>query len=143
MHCKYRGMTFTLDKFEKFTDNESIQHVLVAVGTPRANSQIERFNRYYSKITPTVITPMIAKLCDESYKWDRVLNQVEYAINNTFCRSTGKTSSKLFGVQQLGKINDKLKLVLDANTNRDLVTIRESTSKKLQKKSKGKRAITL
>lgn len=101
----------------------------MAVGTPRANGQIERFNR--------VITPMIAKLCDEPHKWDRVLSQVEYAINNTICRSTGETPSKLlFGVEQLGEINDKLKLVLDANTNRDLVSIRESASEKIQKSQK-------
>jgi len=37
-----RGTTFTSDKFKTFADDESVQHVLVAVGTPRANGQIER-----------------------------------------------------------------------------------------------------
>lgn len=101
------------------------------MGTPRANGQVKRFNR--------VITPMIAKLCDESHKWDQALSQVEYAVNNTICRSTGETPSKLlFGVEQLGEINDNLKLVIDSYTNdsRDLVSIRESASEKIQKSQK-------
>lgn len=112
-------------------DTESTQHVLVAVGTPRANGQIERFNR--------VITPMIAKICDEPHKWDRTLSQVEYALNNTICRSTEETPSRLlFGVEQLGKINDKLKLILEpyTETDRNLISIRESAFKKIQKSQK-------
>lgn len=126
-----RGTTFTSDKFREFMDSESTQHILVAVGTPRANGQIERFNR--------VITPMIAKLCNEPHKWDRVLNQVEYAINNTICRSTGETPSKLlFGVKQLGENNDNLKLVIDQCTNisRALMSIRESASERIRKNQK-------
>lgn len=124
-----RGTIFTSDKFAEFINNESTQHILVAVGTPRANGQIERFNHD--------ITPMIAKLCDEPHKWDQVLDQIEYAFNNTICRSIGETPSKLlFGVEQLGKVNDKLKLVLDTDISRDLVSLRESASEKIQKSQK-------
>lgn len=108
--------------------DESIQHVLVAVGTPRANGQVERFNR--------IIVPMIAKLCDDPHKWDRILSQVEYAVNNTVCRSTGETPSKLlFGIEQFGKVNDKVKLVVEqyANVSRDLESLRKSAFEKIQK----------
>jgi len=79
---------------------------------------------------------MIAKLCDEPHRWDQVLYQVEYAINNTICRATGETPSKLlFGVEQLGKINDNLKLLIDRNTNanRDLASMRKSAVERIQK----------
>jgi len=58
-----RGTAFTSDRFKEFITNESIQHILVAVGTPRANGQVERFNR--------VVVPMVVKLCDDPTKWDQ------------------------------------------------------------------------
>lgn len=70
-----RGTCFTSQLFAKFMEEESIQHVLIAVGTPRANGQVERFNR--------VLTPMLAKLCDAPEKWDSVLRDVEFSLNNT------------------------------------------------------------
>lgn len=82
------------------------EHILTAVSTPRANGQVERFNK--------VITPMLAKLCDCPSKWDKVLNQVEFALNNSMCRSTGETPSRLlFGIDQRDKINDNIMLILE------------------------------
>jgi len=46
-----RGSAFTSNKFKDFVKEESIEHVLIATGTPRANGQVERVNR--------VITPML------------------------------------------------------------------------------------
>lgn len=59
-----RGTAFTSDVFRDFVNNEMINHVLVAVGTPRANGQVERYNR--------VIAPMLPKLSETPDKWDRV-----------------------------------------------------------------------
>ncbi|KAF7412154.1 hypothetical protein HZH66_001050 [Vespula vulgaris] len=53
---------------------------LIAIGTPRANRQVERFN--------PVLTPMLAKLSDMPEKWDRILRDVEFSLNNIYCRST-------------------------------------------------------
>lgn len=94
-----RGAAFTSMAFKDFLKSEEIIHVLIAVGRPRANGQVERFNRS--------ITPMLAKLCSTPDKWDRVLERIEYSLNNTMCRSTGETPSRLlFGVEQIGAIND-------------------------------------
>ncbi|XP_018370142.1 PREDICTED: uncharacterized protein K02A2.6-like [Trachymyrmex cornetzi] len=45
-----RGTCFTSDAFKTFVKNESIVHVLVAVGTPRANGQVERFNSHNTDV---------------------------------------------------------------------------------------------
>ena len=89
---------------------------MIAVGTPRANGQVERFNKN--------LTPMLAKLCESPERWDRVLQYVEFAINFTICRSTGETTSKLlFGVDKVGEINDNVRYVVEslAEVNRNLV----------------------
>ena len=97
---------------------KSINHILIAVGTPRSNGQVERFNRDLQncKLPQTRsrrdLTPMLAKLCETPERWDRVLQYVEFAINNTICRSTGETPSKLlFGVDQVGISPKKIEIL--------------------------------
>jgi len=117
-----RGSAFTSNEFKDFVKEEVIEHVLIATGTPRDNGQIERLNR--------TLTPMLAKLSDDPKKWDQTLESVEFTINNTICRSTGDTPSKLlFGLDQLGAINDLVRLSLDQSTEiRDLKKLRETAS---------------
>ncbi|CAK9832604.1 hypothetical protein ANTRET_LOCUS9401 [Anthophora retusa] len=70
---------------------------------------------------------MLAKLCETPEKWDRVLGQVEFALNNTVCRMTGETPSKLlFGICQTGEINDNIRYLLEGRSEneRNLETIR-------------------
>ena len=76
---------------------------------------------------------MLAKLSGSPDKWDTVLEKVEFSINNTVCRSTGKTPSKLlFGVNQTGEVNDKIRQVLESmsSSDRNLDEMRNSTSAK-------------
>jgi hypothetical protein len=40
-----RGTSFTSDSFKSFMSEKGIKHVLNAVATPRANGQVERYNR--------------------------------------------------------------------------------------------------
>lgn len=50
---------------------------------------------------------MLAKITDCPRKWDQVLNEVEFSLNNTINKATGKTPAiLLFGMNQIGKIND-------------------------------------
>lgn len=48
---------------------------MIAVGILRANGQVERFNR--------VIVLMVAKLTETPDRWNVVLPDVEFALNNT------------------------------------------------------------
>jgi len=58
------------------------------------------------------VVAMLAKLSESTSKWDRVLNVVEFAINNTIHRSTGQSPSVLlFGVNQVGIVNDEIRLI--------------------------------
>nr|KAF7431310.1 hypothetical protein H0235_004234 [Vespula pensylvanica] len=87
---------FTSQSFAKFMEGESVRHILIAVGNPRANGQVERFNQ--------VFTPILAKLCDVPEKWNRIMGDVEFSLNNTCCRSTGDSLSRLlFEMNQYSK----------------------------------------
>lgn len=123
-----RGAAFTSAAFKEFTRNEMIEHTLVAVGTPRANGQIERFHR--------AITPILAKLSEPSNKWDEMLTTAEFALNNTVCRATEQTPSQLlFGVNQLGTIRDEIRQIVDpySNEDRELVKNRDRAAESIIK----------
>lgn len=123
-----RGTAFTSLLFKDFTDTGKIEHVLTAVGTPRANGQVERFNR--------VIAPALAKLSEDPKKWDRHVEKVEFSINNTVCRATGETPSRLlFGIEQSGESNDCIKLLLEKinEPERDLNVLRDKAATNIEK----------
>lgn len=51
--------------------------------------------------------------------WSKSLSDVEFAINNTIHKSTGKTPSELlFGINQRGVVVDKLKEYLESEENK-------------------------
>lgn len=110
-----RGTAFTSTDFKTFLSRESVEQVLIATGTPRANGQVEVVNRS--------ITLMIAKRVKHPDEWDQVLSKVEFAINNTIHKATGQTPSKLlFGIEQVGEITDKVRYALDVlNETKDSV----------------------
>lgn len=120
-----RGSAFTARLFEDAMVEWNVQHVLVATGTPRANGQVERFNR--------VITPMLAKIVTEQDRWDEALDQVELNLNNTVNKSTGDTPSKLlFGIHQRGKTEDHLREAIGREEGRrDFPVRREIAANKI------------
>ncbi|KAL4091735.1 hypothetical protein QTP88_026382 [Uroleucon formosanum] len=123
-----RGTAFTSNDFKIFLASESIEHVLIATGTPRANGQVEVVNRS--------IVPMLAKVTEPNDEWDRGMYKVEFAINNTVHRSTRQTTSRLlFGINQVGDVSDELRHMLEEiNENRfDLLEIRGKASKQIIK----------
>jgi len=112
-------------KFSAFVNEWSVEHVLIAVGTPRANGQAER-----------LIVPMLSKLVEDPKKWDRELSSIEFSLNNTVSRATNTTSNKLlFGVEQHEKCNDKIREILDSisDSDRDLSAIKSDASKAIAK----------
>ena len=106
-----RGTCFTSNEFQEYLESNNIQHIKIATGSPQANGQVERINRS--------IGPMIAKLVDPSKGryWDTVVEDVEFAINNTIHRSIKEYPSVMFGVKQRGKIVDDLKEALELCNN--------------------------
>lgn len=130
-----RGTAFTSTQFKDFLGEEFVRHVLVATRTPRANGQVERFNQPLNSI--------LSKLTDEPDKWDKYLSDTEFAMNNTKCRTTGETPSRLlFGIDQLGQVNDNIRLVLEHlhEDERDLATIRELASENIRKSQEQQQA---
>jgi len=124
-----RGTCFTSGEFQDFLRENEIKHIKVATGSPQANGQVERVNR--------TLIPMLRKLSYESMgrPWHGVLSEVEYAINNSICRTTGYAPSRLlFGIDQRGKSVDNLKKILESidDTKRvDIAKIRNDAAGKI------------
>lgn len=124
-----RGTAFTSNVFEKFVNDHGIKHIKVATACPKANGQVERYNK--------TIVPLLSKMMEESTKdWDTVLIDVEFMLNNTINRSTGKTASTLlFGVNQRRQINYDLTEYLQDQIDgcsRDLEREREEAMQSMQ-----------
>jgi len=80
---------FVSCEFEEFIKMHNVQHIKIATASPQANGQVERINR--------TILPMIAKLADErSVQWHCVLEDVEFACNNTISKATNECPSITF-----------------------------------------------
>lgn len=82
-----RGTAFTSNAFKKFCSDNGIDHVLVAVGTPRGNGQIERSNR-------TILTA-IRTMVESDRKWDEKVKTVQSSINTAPCATTGVSPTSL------------------------------------------------
>ncbi|XP_055920765.1 uncharacterized protein LOC129952277 [Eupeodes corollae] len=112
----------------------NIQHVKVATHSPQSNGQVERLNR--------IITPMLAKECEASSNsgWDKHLDKVEFAINNSVNRSTGfAPSTLLFGRNQKGEFCDKVREYLVENVaseGKSLEDIRDEAEVNIEREQK-------
>jgi len=98
-----RGSAFTSNALKEFLTEARIDLVVVTTATPRAYNQFERVN--------LCVTAILAKKTGTLNKWDKVLlGEVEYALNNMSCASTGEAPSKLlFGVHQGGSVENDFK----------------------------------
>lgn len=84
-----RGTSFTAATFKKYVEMIGAKHVLNAVATPRANGQIERYNR-------TILESLAASNngLDER-DWETHVGQVQWSLNNTINKTTGTTPSDI------------------------------------------------
>lgn len=90
-----RGTSFTSAEFEEFARTQEIKHIKNAVATPRANGQIERYNR-------SILASLTALTNGDEKNWDAHLNTVQWSLNNTLNKGIGKTPSEvIFGKQTI------------------------------------------
>lgn len=82
-----RGTAFTSKNFKEYCQEKGIRHVATAVATPRANGQVERYNR--------TILGMLSASAEEERSWDRELPRIVWGLNNTVNKATGKYPSEL------------------------------------------------
>ncbi|GJQ68671.1 hypothetical protein Trydic_g17211 [Trypoxylus dichotomus] len=130
-----KGTYFTSAEFKRFIDGNNIKHILITTGVPRANGQVEVINR--------IMTPMLAKLCVDKKIWNKMLHEVEFALNNTVNSSTKETPSKLlFGVPQTGRVSDELRqILLDSYGNeRNLEEARNEAEENIKKQQEYSKA---
>lgn len=124
-----RGTAFTSKEFKSFCAIRGIEHVLIATGCPKANGQIERYNR--------TLVPLLAKLVEErKMSWDNVLFEAEYLLNNSYNRSIDNSPAVLlFGVRQRNHVESDLERYLqnlNEQADRDLEKIRNDAVGKIK-----------
>lgn len=82
-----RGTAFTSRSFQNFCKNLNIKHIQIAVGTPRANGELERYNATTLDALRTTI--------NKEKEWEKRLPEIQFALNNSVNATTGKTPSEL------------------------------------------------
>lgn len=79
-----RGTAYTSKDFEEFCAQLGVTHVKVAVGTPRANGQVERENR-------NILHSVRCMVKHDDKSWDKQLRLIQWGLN-TMVNDTTKVS---------------------------------------------------
>lgn len=127
-----RGTSFTSHEFKTYCNENTIRHILNAVSSPRANGQVERYNR-------TVLDGLTAytdKLGEKN--WDKVLGKLQWGLNNTLNKGIGKAPSEaLFGIQLLSRGDNIFAQILDETRSlSNLQKVREEVGSHIEKDQK-------
>ncbi|KAL0901247.1 hypothetical protein ABMA27_006539 [Loxostege sticticalis] len=141
-----RGTSFTSDEFKRFVDSHQIKHVKNAVATPRANGQIERYNR-------SILSSLTAlNINEDDRNWDSDLSKVQWSLNNTLNKGIGKTPAQVvFGKEtvslsesHLHDISENLTVNENVNATREEVSTHISKEQeKMKTRFDGKRCAAL
>ncbi|XP_045494224.1 uncharacterized protein LOC123693263 [Colias croceus] len=103
-----KGSTFTSKAFKDFVISYNIKHVINAVSTPRANGQVERFNRTILNALST------SSHGDDEKAWDEHILDIQIGINTTKHKTLQKSVSELlFGFNIKGRTEGILSSVID------------------------------
>lgn len=126
-----RGTSFTSKRFQEYLSSLGIKHVMNAVATPRANGQVERYNR-------TVLAALTATNHNKPERlWDECVSEIQWSLNNTLNKGIGKTPSQaLFGLDLVGTSNSLINLnIIDDSDNmgNDVENIREEIAQHIEK----------
>lgn len=126
-----KGSSFTSSTFKNFVISHGIKHIENAVSTPRANGQVERFNRTILNALST------SSHGDDEKNWDEHIPAIQIGLNTTTHKTTQKTPSELlFGFNitsnSQGILNSVINDTLNVVSSDDLNAIREQANDKIQ-----------
>ncbi|GFS80415.1 hypothetical protein TNCV_3448371 [Trichonephila clavipes] len=115
-----KGSAFTSTEFQKFCQEESIEHIQITTGVPRGNGQIERMHE--------TIIPVLTKLTiEEPEKWFKHVHRLQRNMNSTTTRSTKFTPFEvLIGVKMKQKEDLKIKHLLEDELSEQFINKRET-----------------
>lgn len=117
-----RGSAFTSKAFESYCEEHAIQHIKVAVRTPRANGQIERVNR--------TISNSLATSVQNARKWDESLASIQWSFNSMTSTTTGKTPQEIvFDFKPRDVLKNKIILHLHGELHDEVESIAEIRKK--------------
>lgn len=123
-----RGSSFTSNAFKEFCSEKNIKLIFNAVACPRANGQVERYNR-------TILTALSTQTHNlDERVWDNYVGVVQWGLNNTLHKSIGKTPSEvLFGAKMNGEIDSRFDDILEVTrSNSDVIKTREEASSNIK-----------
>lgn len=126
-----RGSGFTSKSFKAFLSSLGIKQILNAVATPRANGQVERYNR-------TILSALTsANQGKPENQWDEFVSEVQWGLNNTINQGIGKTPAQaLFGLRMTGMGDACLRAniqVEDSQDENNLDSMRKEISERVEK----------
>lgn len=108
-----KGKAFDSAVFKEHCEDHGIQHSMVAVRTPKANGQVERYFR-------VVAESLKAMVQDGGSNWVKHLSAIQWSINSTKHRVTGQTPQMmLFGFEPRDIMGNKLLNTLGDEVDRD------------------------
>lgn len=124
-----RGSSFTSNSFTQFCSEKKIKLIHNAVACPRANGQVERYNRTILKSLSTQTHDLDERV------WDEYVGIVQWGINNTLHKSIGKTPAELlFGVAMNCEVDGAFDQILE--TTRSQINVEDIRSEAIENISK-------
>lgn len=120
------GKAFTSSKLRKFCKEMGIRHYHTAIAMPRANGQVERFNK---TILDAISTSGANINSDE---WDTNINKIQLGINSTVNKTTRTTPGEVLLGMKLSSEGDRFVNHVIEPPPIDVTTLREQVGKRLE-----------
>jgi len=103
-----RGTAFTSKEFETYCEEENIEHILITIGVPRGNGQVESVNQTLTSVLMKLTTP-------NSPEWLKYLMKVQQYLNSLPHGSIGSTPfNVLFGTNMRLKDKEKIQELIES-----------------------------
>ncbi|XP_074025642.1 uncharacterized protein [Leptinotarsa decemlineata] len=120
------GKAFVSSKLRKFCTEKGIRHYHTAIAMPRANGQVERFNK-------TILDAVAASGANiESDEWDRNIDRIQLGINSTVNKTIRSTPAEVFFGIKLNATGDRYVNHVTETPAIDVTKLREEVGKRLE-----------